>query len=121
MRHDMLHIRRTLTPTRDAVRRVMDNRVELEGEELLPRDVEINFADAYDKILRATDGLDLSRDLVASVRDYQQSKIANDQNEVMKRLTVIAALIANPPYIVRLYGPSIVHIPELPGHSRYDD
>ena len=31
LRHDMLQIRRTLAPTRDAVRRVVDNRVDLEG------------------------------------------------------------------------------------------
>src|SRR6266540_4192270 len=30
LRHDLLHIRRTLAPTRDAVRRVVDNVVEVE-------------------------------------------------------------------------------------------
>src|SRR5207302_7604749 len=34
------------------------------------------FADAYDKLLRATDGLDLARDLLAGVRDYHQAKVA---------------------------------------------
>ena len=31
LRHDLLHIRRTLAPTRDAVRRVVDDRVEVEA------------------------------------------------------------------------------------------
>jgi magnesium transporter len=92
LRHDVLHIRRTLAPTRDAIREVVDNRIEFEGEEVFTRDVELSFGAAYDKLLRATDGLDLSRDLVAGVRDYHQAKIANDQNEVMKRLTVIAVV-----------------------------
>jgi magnesium transporter len=75
LRHDLLHIRRRLTPTRDAVRRIMDDRIELDGFELFPREVELYFADTYDKFLRATEGLDTSRELVAGVRDYLQSKV----------------------------------------------
>jgi magnesium transporter len=114
LRHDLLHVRRTLAPTRDAIRRVVDRRIDVgEGPEVLPRDVELDFSDAYDKLLRALDGLDLSRDLLASARDYHQAKIANDQNEVTKRLTVIASLLLLPTFIVGLYGQNFRHIPEL--------
>jgi magnesium transporter len=114
LRHDLLHVRRTLAPTRDAVRSIVDRRIDIgEGPELLPREIELNFADAYDKLLRATDGLDLSRDLLASARDYSQAKIANDQNEVVKRLTVIASILLVPTFIVGLYGQNFRHVPEL--------
>ncbi|HET7759327.1 MAG TPA: magnesium transporter CorA family protein [Gaiellaceae bacterium] len=114
LRHDLLHVRRTLAPTRDAVRRIVDHRIDVgEGPEVMPRDIELDFADAYDKLLRALDGLDLSRDLLGSARDYQQAKIANDQNEVTKRLTVIASLLLVPTFIVGLYGQNFRHIPEL--------
>jgi len=113
LRHDLLHIRRTLAPTRDAARKVMDDRVDLDNATLFPREVDLHFADAYDKLLRASEGLETSRDLVAGVRDYFQSKIANDQNEVMKRLTVIASVLLLPTFIVGLYGQNFHHIPEL--------
>jgi magnesium transporter len=115
LRHDLLHIRRTLAPTRDAVRRVIDNVVEVErGKEVFPHEVEVAFNSAYDKLLRAFDGLELSRDLLASVRDYLQAKIANDQNEVMKTLTVIASLLLLPTFIVGLYGQNFQHhFPEI--------
>jgi magnesium transporter len=120
LRHDLLHIRRTLAPTRDAVRRVVDNVIEVQkGKDVFPHDVEIAFNSAYDKLLRAFDGLEFSRDLLASVRDYHQSKIANDANDVMKRLTVIAALILLPTFIVGLYGQNFVNIPELHWHLGY--
>jgi magnesium transporter len=120
LRHDLLHIRRTLAPMRDAVRRVVDNVVEVdEGEEVFTHDVEIAFNGAYDKLQRAIDGLEFSRDLLASVRDYYQSKIANDQNEVMKRLTVVASLLLLPTFIVGLYGQNFVNIPELRWHWGY--
>jgi magnesium transporter len=114
LRHDLLRVRRTVGPTRDAVRRVVDRRVDgSRGGEVLPREIELDFADVYDKLLRAVDGLDFSRDLLASARDYQQAKIANDQNEVTKRLTVIASVLLLPTFIVGLYGQNFDHIPEL--------
>ena len=116
LRHDLLHVRRTVAPTRDAIRRVVDRRLDVgegEGGELLPREIELDFADVYDKLLRAVDGLDLSRDLLASARDYHQAKIANDQNEVTKALTVIASVLLLPTFIVGLYGQNFKHIPEL--------
>jgi len=114
LRHDMLRIRRTLAPTRDAVRRVVDNRVDLEGGvEVFSEDVELHFADAYDKLLRASEGLELCRDLVAGARDYYQSMVAQDQNEVTKRLTAIASILLVPTFIVGLYGQNFRDMPEL--------
>jgi magnesium transporter len=113
LRHDLLHIRRTLAPTRDAIRAVVDDRIELDGQELFTHDVELSFGAAYDKLLRAVDGLELSRDLVAGVRDYHVAKVANDQNEVMKRLTITASLLLVPTFIVGLYGQNFDNMPEL--------
>ena len=113
LRHDVLHVRRTLAPTRDALRRIVDGRIDLEGEELFDRHVELNFADVYDKLLRATEGLEFDRDLIASVRDYHQAKVTNEQNDVIKRLTVIASLLLVPTFIVGVYGQNFEHMPEL--------
>ncbi len=113
LRHDLLHIRRTLSPTRDAIREVVDDRVDVETGTLFTKNVEIAFGNAYDKVLRASEGMDYSRDLLGSVRDYYLSKVANDQNEVMKRLTVVASLLLVPTFIVGLYGQNFHHIPEI--------
>jgi len=121
LRHALLHIRRTLAPTRDAIRGIVDGRVELDGQELFPHEVELHFADAYDKLLRASEGLDFSRDLLAGVRDYSQAKIANDQNEVVKRLTAIASILLVPTFIVGLYGQNFIRsMPELRWRFGYE-
>jgi magnesium transporter len=113
LRHDILRARRVLTPTRDLARSVLDDRVDLPGHPpLFPREVEIHFTDVYDKLLRASDGLELSRDLLAGVRDYHQTMIATEQNEVTKRLTAIASLVLLPTFIVGLYGQNL-RIPEF--------
>jgi magnesium transporter len=113
LRHDMLGIRRTLGPTRDAVRKIVDNRIELDDAELFPRDVEIAFGSAFDKLLRASEGLDAARDSLAGIRDYLQGKISLDQNEVTKRLTAVASILLLPTFIVGVYGQNFRKIPEL--------
>jgi magnesium transporter len=119
LRHDVLHIRQTLSPTRDAVHRVVDGRVDGEAPGLLEdREVAL-FSDVYDKLLRANDALELSRDLVAGVRDFHQSKIAQTQNEVVQRLTAIASLLLFPTFVVGVYGQNFDVLPELHWHYGY--
>ena len=118
LRQDLLRVRRVIGPTREALHKVIDKRVDLEGAEAFPHEVEILFGDAYDKLLRAVDGLDLARDLLAGARDYLQAKVSNDQNEVVKRLTVIASLLLVPTFIVGVYGQNFQHhFPEI--HWQY--
>ena len=48
--------------------------------------------------------LDVARDLLSSVRDYLQSKIAESQSEIVKKLTVVASLVLVPTLITGFYG-----------------
>jgi magnesium transporter len=124
LRHDLLHIRKTLAPTRDAVREVVDGRVDIEGRtlftrEVFPREVEQRFSTTYDKLLRATEGVEYARDLLSAARDYQQARVSIDQNEVVKRLTSIASILLVPTFIVGLYGQNFIHMPEYRWHYGY--
>jgi magnesium transporter len=104
LRHELLHRRRTVSATRAAVRRILDGRVEVGDHALFPADVERLFGDTYDTLVRVTEELDVARDLLGGVRDYYQAKIAEQQNEVGKKLTVVASLVLVPSFIVGFYG-----------------
>lgn len=104
LRHELLHRRRTVSATRAGVRRILDGRVEENGSELFPARVERLFADTYDTLVRVTEELDVARDLLASVRDHLQAKVAENQNEVGKKLTVIASLVLVPSLVVGFFG-----------------
>ena len=122
LRHDLLHIRKTLAPTRDAVREIVDGRIDIEGRmlfshEVFPPEIEQQFASTYDKLLRAAEAVEYARDLLAAARDYQQARISIDQNEVVKKLTAIASILLVPTFIVGLYGQNFVHTPEY--HWRF--
>jgi magnesium transporter len=123
IRHDLLHVRRTLAPTRDAVRGVADGRVDIDRgllrREVFPEEMERAFAGVLDKLLRATESLEFARDLLGTVRDYHATQIATEQNDVVKRLTAIASLVLIPTFIVGLYGQNFDHMPELHWYLGY--
>jgi magnesium transporter len=104
IRHQILHVRRTLAPLRDAIRAVAVGRLDVDGEELFTRELEHEFLGVYDLLLRAGDGLELAHDLLAGARDSYQAKVAQDQNEAVKRLTAIASILLVPTLIVGIYG-----------------
>jgi magnesium transporter len=123
LRHDLLHIRRTLSPTRDAVRGIVDGRIDVDHgmlrREVFPDEIERAFGVVLDKLLRATESLDYTRDLLAAVRDFHATEIATEQNEIIKRLTVLAGLLLFPTFVVGVYGQNFDHMPELHWHLGY--
>jgi magnesium transporter len=104
LRHELLHRRRTVSATRGALRQVLDGRIDVGDHALFPTEVERLFGDTYDTLVRVTEELDVARDLLSGVRDHLQSKIAENQNEVGKKLTVIASLVLVPSLVVGYYG-----------------
>jgi magnesium transporter len=104
LRHELLLTRRNVTATRSAIRRILDGRVEVGEHALFPSDVELLFAETSETLVRVTEELDLARDLLAGVRDHHQSKIAEEQGDIVKKLTVVASLVLVPSLIVGFYG-----------------
>jgi magnesium transporter len=104
LRRELLYLRRTVSATRGTVRRIVDGRIDIGEHALFPRDVEHLFADTYDTLVRVAEELDVARDLLASARDHHQATIAERQNEVLKKLAVIASLLFLPALIVGFYG-----------------
>jgi hypothetical protein len=90
----------------------VDGRIDAGDPELFPHEMERLFADTYDTLVRVTEDADVARDLLTGVRDHLQSRIAESQNEVGKKLTVIASLVPRPLLRRRLLRP------ELPGRVR---
>ncbi len=104
LRHELLVARRTASATRGVARRVLDGRIDVGHSQLFPPNVEALFVDTYETLVRVTEELDVARDLLAGVRDYYQAKITEQQNDVAKKLTVIASLVLVPSLIVGFYG-----------------
>lgn len=104
LRHEFLHIRKTVAATRAAVRRVLDGRVDVGDHALFPAEVERLFGNTYEVLQRAAEELEIARELLAGARDHYQSQIAEGNSDIAKKLTVIASLVLVPTFIVGFYG-----------------
>ena len=104
LRHELLVLRKTVSGTRAAVRRILDGRIEVGEHALFPPEVERRFGETYETLQRASEELDIARDLLAGVRDNHQSLIAEANADIVKKLTVIASLVLVPTLIVGFYG-----------------
>jgi magnesium transporter len=75
------------------------------------------FRDIYDNVLRLADAIDQQRDLLASTKDTYLSVLGQRTNEVMKVLTLFAAILLPLSLIAGIYGMNFEHMPEL--HTRW--
>ena len=111
LRHDLLHIRRTLAPTRDAVRehRRRPARARRRRREAFPRQVELHFADAYDKLLaRLGRARARTRPRGERPRLPAGARSRTTRTRSMKKLTAIASILLVPTFIVGLYGQNFI-------------
>jgi magnesium transporter len=96
---------------------VVDGRVDADSSllrrEVFPEEVERAFQRVLDKLLRASESIEFSRDLLNAVRDYQATQIAYEQSETIRRLTAVASIVLLPTFIVGVYGQNFEHMPEL--------
>jgi magnesium transporter len=104
LRHELHRARLATSATRAAMRRILDKRLDVGADALFPEHVERLFVDPYETIVRASEELDGARDVLATLRDHHQARIAELQNDVVKKLTVIASLVLVPSLIVGYYG-----------------
>ena len=113
LRQDVRGIRRTLTPTRDAVRRIVDDRVELDEGELFPRP----RGDRVRRRLRQAPACDRSPRILPRCARRRPRLSPGQDRERPERGDEAAdgdRVTAAPPHLHRgLYGQNFRHIPEL--------
>ena len=113
-RSDLHEVRSALIPTADAVHSIVDGE-DLKGAELFPRDIEGKLRDTNDMLRYVSESLDVVRDEIAGLRDYLQARIGNEQNEIMKVLTIVAAIVLIPTFVVGFYGTNFDRLPGTHG------
>ncbi|HWJ64009.1 MAG TPA: magnesium/cobalt transporter CorA [Acidimicrobiales bacterium] len=102
MRRALFRLHRLAVPLREALSSLMRREHDAVNEDLYPY-----FQDVYDHILRITESTDALRDLVATIVETNLSLRDYRQNQVMKKVTSWAAIIAVPTLITGYYGMNV--------------
>jgi magnesium transporter len=108
LKRQLLDVKRAVAPLVD-----MCNRLVRFDLTLIPENTRPYFRDVYDHVIRINEMVDVQRELLTTALEANLSLIAVEQNEVMKRLAGVAALIAVPTMIAGIYGMNFEFMPEL--------
>jgi magnesium transporter len=109
MRRAMVRFHRLAVPMREAVSSLMRRERGTVSEELYPY-----YQDVYDHILRVSESSDSLRDLVSTIVETNLSVRDYRQNQIVKKVSSWAAIIAVPALITGYYGMNVPY----PGFAR---
>jgi magnesium transporter len=102
MRRATVHFHRLVVPMREAVSSLMRREHSLVLEQLYPY-----YQDVYDHILRVTEASDSLRDLVGTIVETNLSLRDYRQNQIVKKVSSWAAIIAVPALVTGYYGMNV--------------
>jgi magnesium transporter len=113
MRQALVRFHRLAVPMREAVSGLMRWDHSTVHGEMYPY-----FQDVYDHVLRVSESTDALRDLVSTIVETNLSLRDYRQNQVMKKVTSWAAIIAVPTLITGFYGMNVPY-PGYAAHSGF--
>jgi len=98
--------RRFLSPQRDLFAVL----TKLGGSSISDR-AALYFRDVYDKVVRANESIEASRDLASNVLDAHFSQMSQRTNDIMRRLTALSAVFLPLTFITGFFGQNFDMLP----------
>ncbi|MEL6248929.1 MAG: magnesium/cobalt transporter CorA [Cyanobacteria bacterium J06627_15] len=99
VRRDLMTLRRSIWPQRNAINGLMR-----EDCSLISPEVRVYLHDCYDHAVQVLDIVETYRELTSTLMDVYLSSVSNRMNEVMKTLTVISSIFIPLTFIAGVYG-----------------
>lgn len=114
LKRDMLFLRKSIWPLREAVGGLAKSE-----STLIKQDVLIYLRDVYDHAIQVIDTIETFRDMLSAMLDIYLSSVSNRMNEVMKVLTVMATIFIPMTFLAGVYGMNFKYMPELEWRYAY--
>lgn len=108
LKREMLELRNAALPVADICGELVRFH-----EDLIPKELRAYFRDIQDHVSRLVGLLDSMREMLTTAMQVNLALVANNQNEVVKRLAGWGAILAIPTVIFSLYGMNFEWMPEL--------
>ena len=108
LKKELLFLRKSVWPLREVI-----NSLQREESSLINDSLMIFFRDLYDHTIQIIDTIETFRDMVSGMFDIYMSSVSNKMNEVMKILTIFAAIFIPLTFIAGIYGMNFEYMPEL--------
>jgi magnesium transporter len=111
---EMIFLRKSVWPLRELV-----SGLERGESPLIHESTGVYLRDVYDHTVQVIDTVESFRDMISGMLDIYLSSISNRMNEVMKVLTIFAAIFIPLTFVAGIYGMNFEFMPELRWHFGY--
>ena len=108
LKRELVFLRKSIWPMRE-----MANVLQHSEHKIIKKTTTIYFRDVYDHTIQVVEAVETFRDMMTSMLDLYLSTVSNKMNEVMKVLTIFAAIFIPLTFIAGVYGMNFEHMPEL--------
>lgn len=99
VKHDLLSVRRTMWPLRDAL-----NALLRDGTTQISPETRIYLRDCHDHTIQIVDLLESYRDITSGLTDVYLSTVSQRTNEIMKVLTIISTIFIPLSFVAGVWG-----------------
>jgi len=106
LKRTLIHLRKSISPLRE----VFNSLSRRDYAFIDPKNA-LYFRDVYDHLIRTSEIIDASRDLVATTVEAYLSVTSNRLNDVVRQLTLIATIFLPLSFITGFFGMNFEHIP----------
>ena len=104
----MLVLRKSVSPLREAVNRFSDS-----DSTIIQESSQVFIRDLYDHTIQVMDMIETYRDILNGLYDLYLSEISFKMNSVMQVLTIISTIFIPLTFLAGIYGMNFEYIPEL--------
>jgi magnesium transporter len=108
LKREVLQFSHAVGPLVDSVDRLARGKYDV-----IHPEVRTYFRDVNDHLLRAHDQLEGYRDLLTSILEANLAQVTVRQNQDVRKISAIVAILAVPTAIAGIYGMNFEHMPEL--------
>ena len=108
LKRELVFMRKSIWPMREVVSTIQHS-----DHPIFKKETSIYFRDIYDHTIQIVETVETFRDMMTGMLDLYLSTVSNKMNEVMKVLTIFAAIFIPLTFIAGVYGMNFEFMPEL--------
>jgi magnesium transporter len=108
LKKDIVLLRRSVWPLREVIGALQREESSLIGDSIM-----VFIRDLYDHTIQVIDSIDTLQEILSGLQDLYLSSVSNKMNEIMKVLTIFAAIFIPLTFMAGIYGMNFEFMPEL--------
>ncbi|MBN2178498.1 MAG: magnesium/cobalt transporter CorA [Deltaproteobacteria bacterium] len=108
LKKEIMLLRRSVWPLREVIGALQREESSLIGDSIM-----VFVRDLYDHTIQVIDSIDTLQEILSGLQDLYLSSVSNKMNEVMKVLTIFAAIFIPLTFMAGIYGMNFEFMPEL--------